>query len=121
MAKNRKTPAAARRRYLRHRAWVDAYKLEHGCADCGYNAHAAVLDFDHRDPSTKVMTIASNTIRSLAVLKAEIEKCDVVCANCHRIRTTLGRQNGTIHANVRQQAQTAAREPGNVELLRLPL
>jgi hypothetical protein len=66
-------------------AWVVAYKLEKGCADCGYRAHHAALDFDH----TKGKTQNIGNMRSIPAIIAEIEKhkCEVVCANCHRIRT----------------------------------
>lgn len=47
-----------------------------------------VMDFDHRDPARKRFNIA-NTFRTWAIAQvvAEIQKCDVVCANCHRMRT----------------------------------
>lgn len=52
---------------------------------CGEN-HPACMDFHHRDPSTKTASV-SNLVRcgsSKARIKAEIAKCDVMCANCHR-------------------------------------
>lgn len=54
-----------------------------GCVRCE-ESHPACLDFHHRDPSTKDADIA--TIRRFGVkrLLAEIAKCDVLCANCHR-------------------------------------
>lgn len=56
--------------------------------DCGYREHPAALDFDHRDPTAKRMSsIAKHLTRRWEVVLAEIAKCDVVCANCHRIRT----------------------------------
>lgn len=56
-----------------------------------------VMDFDHRDPALKtasVSYIARNT-HNLDVVQAEIDKCDLVCANCHRIRTHLKKQSRT--------------------------
>lgn len=71
---------------LRNR--VAQIKLAAGCADCGYASHSAALDFDHRDPSTKVGNVAAMVCsRSWDSIEAEIAKCDVVCANCHRVRT----------------------------------
>ena len=64
------------------------FKAEKGCFDCGIK-NPIVLDFDHRDPKEKKFTI-SDLARvgwSLKFLNEEIKKCDVVCANCHRIRT----------------------------------
>jgi hypothetical protein len=46
------------------------------------------MDFDHRDPALKLFNISEYGVKcALAVLIAEIAKCDVVCANCHRQRT----------------------------------
>jgi hypothetical protein len=48
-----------------------------------------MMDFDHRDPSKKLFTIAGAhaLLMSRAKLVAEVEKCDIVCANCHALRT----------------------------------
>lgn len=67
--------------------WVKQYKLTQGCADCGYNSHHAALDFDHRPGTTKVRDIKSGKTFGWAALQEEVAKCDVVCANCHRVRT----------------------------------
>lgn len=58
------------------------------CMDCGYNNWIA-LEFDHRDPELKydAVTRMVNDGTTLDRIKQEIEKCDVVCANCHAIRT----------------------------------
>lgn len=55
------------------------------CVDCG-ESNWIVLEFDHLDD--KILSI-SKMIRGYSVesIKAEIAKCDIVCANCHRIRT----------------------------------
>jgi hypothetical protein len=47
------------------------------------------LQFDHRDRSTKTANVANllSNARSWKVILAEIEKCDVRCANCHSRRT----------------------------------
>ena len=65
---------------------IDAIKMEHGCVDCGYDAHPAALHFDHVDPSTKLFGIAKGLTRSWSAILAEIAKCEVRCANCHAIR-----------------------------------
>jgi len=56
------------------------------CRDCG-ETRIVCLQFDHRDPSQKDRDISDMMKRSLARLRAEVAKCDVVCANCHAIRT----------------------------------
>jgi len=82
-------------------------KLERGCVDCGYNAHPAALEFDHRDPADKDpllvggRTISSQLQRRWEWVLAEVAKCDVRCANCHAVRTAVeqhhlhGRSDGT--------------------------
>lgn len=58
------------------------------CYDCGVQYNPWVMDFDHRDPTEKVGGIGPLIKRgSWDLLLAELEKCDVVCANCHRERT----------------------------------
>lgn len=64
------------------------------CADCGGSFPSVCMDFDHRDPDQKGFTIsqAVSRGRTEATILAEIQKCDVVCANCHRIRTERQRR-----------------------------
>lgn len=58
------------------------------CTDCGGEFPPYVMDFDHRDKSQKEFTIAESLNRvSMERLMDEVAKCDVICANCHRIRT----------------------------------
>ena len=53
------------------------------CEICGYNKNIAALEFHHLDPSQKDFTI-SDTSRNKEKLKIELDKCILVCANCHR-------------------------------------
>lgn len=59
-----------------------------GCIDCG-EINPIVLEFDHRIPSEKSFSFGydKNTKRPIDDFIKELDKCDVVCANCHRIRT----------------------------------
>ena len=67
------------------REFVYQYLLEHPCVDCGED-DPVVLEFDHR--GDKVDSISELMVRrGLEVLKEEIKKCDVRCANCHRKKT----------------------------------
>jgi hypothetical protein len=70
-------------------AEVSALKVARGCADCGFNKHPEALDFDHLPGAVKLggvgYLLARNGTRETVF--AEIAKCEVVCANCHRIRT----------------------------------
>jgi hypothetical protein len=58
------------------------------CVDCGNN-NPIVLDFDHRDDVDKIAGVGDLIGRgcSWKTVQKEMEKCDVRCANCHRIRT----------------------------------
>ena len=63
------------------------------CMDCGQYFPSYVMDFDHKIGTKKLANIAHMSVRnwSLKKIKEEIKKCDIVCANCHRIRTYGGR------------------------------
>lgn len=54
------------------------------CLDCGGRFPPECMDFDHRPDEEKFIEISHTT---LAQMGPEIAKCDLVCANCHRIRT----------------------------------
>jgi hypothetical protein len=58
------------------------------CMDCGNSYPYYAMDFDHRNPEEKKFGICQAKCgnRSLKTLQEEIDKCDVVCATCHRIR-----------------------------------
>lgn len=59
------------------------------CADCGVKYPPYVMDFDHLDGDTKEFGICYMRRHRMAFdkIEAEIAKCEVVCANCHRERT----------------------------------
>ena len=70
----------------RNRAFVLRVKRILGCMDCGYSSHPAALVFDHRPGEHKRKNVMSLLYQSRRELKAEMRKCDLVCANCHYIR-----------------------------------
>lgn len=71
---------------LSKRDFIKQVKLK-PCTDCKNNFPYYVMDFDHvRGEKSFNISIAAGKY-SLARIKEEIEKCDVVCANCHRERT----------------------------------
>lgn len=57
------------------------------CTDCGLIYHIAAMEWDHLPGSTKVRNLANMQQYSLKRVLEEIDKCELVCANCHRIRT----------------------------------
>ena len=59
------------------------------CVDCGYK-DPRVLEFDHLPQYQKSFSIAnavSGSTRSWSAIQKEIAKCEIVCSNCHQIRT----------------------------------
>ena len=70
-----------------NRSFVNRVKKMLGCVDCG-ELNPVVLDFDHVC-GVKVRNIADMVHRPFSInsIKAEIRKCDVRCANCHRKKT----------------------------------
>ncbi len=82
-----------RREYMldavkRRRAKVREMAVEYkggSCEVCGYNHCIEALEFHHLDPTKKDFGIsAKGYARSWEKVKAEIEKCVLLCANCHR-------------------------------------
>lgn len=100
--------AATRNYYTRHRAeriqyaasakksrkeqlvnWIADLKHK-PCIDCGNSYPPCCMDFDHRDPTTKLRAVSEMVVNRMCArekILEEIAKCDLVCANCHRIRT----------------------------------
>lgn len=76
---------AKHRRLEANRVFLDQYKMEHGCARCGYNENPLGLDLHHRNPSEKDLKISKVSSYCRERLLQELEKCDVLCAICHRL------------------------------------
>lgn len=68
------------------RALVRGIKESSPCVDCGIQYPYYVMDFDHLENKEGMISYFAKTGRSGA-LKKELSKCEVVCANCHRIRS----------------------------------
>ena len=74
---------------------LDRYKILKGCKVCGYKIHAAALELNHRNPKEKKFHLSteascitlSRNAKCKIRYKKELAKCDVLCANCHRIHT----------------------------------
>lgn len=65
------------------------YLKNHPCIDCG-ESNPIVLEFDHRDGVDKISTVGELVWNGYSwdKIQLEIDKCDVRCSNCHRIRTS---------------------------------
>ena len=77
-----------RRYYLENLLFIRRYKITNPCIDCGHHYSWVVMEFDHREKrSSRMELIAYKVHRRRNILLAEMQKCDLVCANCHRVRT----------------------------------
>jgi hypothetical protein len=71
----------------RNNAWIRSLKDE-PCLDCGGKFHYSAMQFDHvRGEKKFAISLAMSTTYSKERVLEEIAKCDLVCANCHAIRT----------------------------------
>lgn len=75
-----------RKRYEKNKEIIHQYKIDKGCTDCGYNECQEALEFDHIMPRLRG-TVSSQMGKSMKVIMKEVARCEVVCANCHNIRT----------------------------------
>jgi len=66
------------------RLWVRAYKKNKLCQICGWNEHSEILQFHHtgNDKAQGVSELVNNNV-GLERIKAEIDKCILICPNCH--------------------------------------
>jgi hypothetical protein len=99
--KQRKQQLAKKASYLRYkddylsrqkerknaaRDYINSIKKRSKCSKCPIDNYV-VLDFHHRDPKMKEISACDMVTNkySIARIDAELAKCDIVCANCHRI------------------------------------
>jgi hypothetical protein len=77
-----------------HKGWFAEFKATKSCTICG-ESRPATLDFHHTDPkktNKKVHKLVSDGHTKIRLLK-EIEKCVVLCSNCHRVHHEEERKN----------------------------
>jgi hypothetical protein len=80
----------AREKARRRQAWLNEEKAR-PCSDCGIQYPPECMQFDHVR-GDKFKHLAAMQSYSISRLEAEMEKCDLVCANCHAIRTKKRRK-----------------------------
>lgn len=73
------------RRIIRERKeMLKDIKADRGCLYCGVH-HPLCLDFHHRDPTLKSFSVSTVHTTNISRLMEEVEKCGVVCRNCHML------------------------------------
>jgi len=94
LAADRKKKYQGRKKRTKRRyELLNKYKVAKGCARCGYNKAAVALDFDHIDPKEKAFTVSQRLdLSTVKTLMKEVRKCQILCANCHRIKTLEEKQ-----------------------------
>ena len=97
--RKKKNIEALRKGRERNHAFLKKYKLERGCQVCGYKKCAKALEFHHIDSNNKEYHVSYTASRaySLKLIQKELEKCIILCANCHReLHVEEENKNGTI-------------------------
>jgi|SRR5579859_851605 len=77
------------------RRQVQQLKIKLGCSRCGFNKHFAALEFHHKIRSQKSFGISTAVSKCMNFekIQKEMEKCVVLCSNCHRILTYKEKQH----------------------------
>ena len=87
----RTRPIRLAQKRLQHRRiseWYRELKSSTPCADCGRTFHHAAMSWDHLPGHVKVDDVSSLVSRhNRSLILAEIAKCELVCANCHAVRS----------------------------------
>lgn len=103
-------PRSAQESLVRRRKAIrDFVKSEKDkpCVDCGLSFPWYVMDFDHVRGKKFNVSRSTAQMRSIESIRKEISKCELVCSNCHRIRTFTRQQlpNGAIGSAGVSEAQ----------------
>lgn len=78
-----KVKSTIKRLKVERLAKIAVIKHIQGCKECD-ESDARCLDFHHRDPKDKILCVSQMCLHSWNKVLSEIEKCDVLCSNCHR-------------------------------------
>ena len=77
-----KSKAHKKRERIKNRDFIKNYKKDKFCAFCGYREHPEILVY-HHVKGVKKWDLSKMKIRTLTTIKREIEKCILLCPNCH--------------------------------------
>jgi len=112
--RGRRQDRMAKRRAVA-RAYVDEYKSK-PCADCGASWPPVAMDLDHvRDAKFKSVAMMVSQGYKVELIAIEVAKCDVVCACCHRIRTSSRGENLAPNMKEVHRRRTGRNGPINVD------
>jgi len=88
-----KRALASMERHRKNKRLAVEYKGR-ACLDCGFKSEVlSTLDFHHRNPAEKELKMSRLLNGSFVRIKKEVDKCDLLCCNCHIIRHTNLRTN----------------------------
>ncbi len=83
-----RSSARNKKQRKKNKAFVDRVKRRFNCVDCG-ESNPIVLDFDHvRGEKKRAIADMVSNYYSIRTIKEEMRKCEIRCANCHRIKTS---------------------------------
>ena len=85
--KSEKLSIAKQKAYLAQ--YLRDLKTKTPCVDCGINYPYYVMDFDHVRGVKQANVMELVSTLSKKKIDEEIAKCEIVCSNCHRIRTHM--------------------------------
>ena len=111
---NRQVREYRKRRYQKDGMWrssgkkaqeLNRWMIEiksNPCVDCNNSFPVCCMDFDHREGTTKEYNVGSMFAHhySRELIEKELKKCDLVCSNCHRIRTQKRRTGSGTGGNL---------------------
>ncbi len=85
---------------IRNREFIREYKKDKKCKICGYNKFPRILIFHHknRNEKDKGVNFLMKTLRNLEIIKKEIDKCILLCPNCHHELHLKERENNEENA-----------------------
>ena len=67
------------------------------CVKCGYFEHLDALEVDHVTPGQKALTSPRLISKPWAIVVEELDKCQLLCANCHAIKSNTERREGAYY------------------------
>lgn len=88
MGRSSKEAQYQRQARERNKEYIREIKEKHPCVDCEQFYHFSQMDFDHvKGHKKNNLSKYANSSVSIKTIKDELAKCELVCANCHRLRT----------------------------------